>query len=274
MSKAGITGESTTVLVDRAGAVGQITLNRPEALNAITLELAAALEAALDQLAERVDVVVIRGAGENFSVGGDLRYLERIRAERPAEIRTLLETFGRVCGRIATLPVPVIAAVEGYALAGGFELMQASDLAIVRDDARIGDHHARFGLVPGGGSSQRLPRLAGRQRALALLLTGNHLSGTEATSWGLAYRSVASDRFDAAINELAGNLASKSRDALARIKSLVGIGLERSLEDGLALELETVLEHLGGEGGRRGMDEFASRRGNRGKHRDRVAGDE
>jgi enoyl-CoA hydratase/carnithine racemase len=240
-------------------AVGTITLNRPEAYNAITVELARGLTEALDELADRANVIVVRGAGGNFSAGGDFKELERLRAEGEPAMRELFEGFHEACGRIVAVPVPVIAAVEGYAMAGGFELMQACDFAVARADARIGDNHSNFGQVPGGGSSQRLPRLIGRQRALGLILTGDRITGEEAASWGLAYRAFPPEKFDEAVAELVGGLAAKSREALIRIKRLVYEGLELDLERGLQLELETVLEHAQSAAAARGIESFSSR---------------
>ena len=146
---------------------------------------------------------MIRGADGNFSVGGDFNELERLRAEGEEAMAELFDAFGRACALIAELPVPVVAAVDGYAMAGGFELMQSCDIALVADEAKIGDNHSNYGMVPGGGSSQRLPRLAGRQRALALILTGERLSGPDAVAWGLAYRSLPADELHTAAGELA-----------------------------------------------------------------------
>jgi enoyl-CoA hydratase/carnithine racemase len=249
------------VLTERADAVGRITLNRPDAMNAVTVELAGELERALVALAEDVHVIVIRGAGGNFSVGGDFKQLDRLRADGPEAMRGLFVSFRRACDVIARLPVPVIAAVEGYALAGGFELMQACDLAIVRSDARIGDNHSNFGQVPGGGSTQRLPRLVGRQRALGLIITGDKLSGDEAAAWGLAYRAIPAEAFDDAVDELAARIAAKDRTALARTKALVHAGLEQPLAAGLDAELAGVLEHLAGGSAAAGIERFATRAG-------------
>jgi enoyl-CoA hydratase/carnithine racemase len=252
-------GSEKTVLARRAGRVGHVVLNRPQALNAVTVELAQALEQALVELADEVGVIVVRGAGGNFSVGGDFNELERLRARGDDAMRELFESFGRACRVIRGLPVPVIAAVEGYALAGGFELMQACDFALVRDDARIGDNHSNFGQVPGGGGSQRLPRLIGRQRALALMLTGDHLSGTEAAAWGLAYRALPDHEFDPVVEDLAERIADKSPEALARIKALVHGALEQPLDEGLAHEIDVVLEHLHGSAAGAGIETFSAR---------------
>jgi enoyl-CoA hydratase/carnithine racemase len=137
--------------------------------------------------------------------------------------------------------------------------MQACDIALVREDASIADNHSNFGQVPGGGSSQRLPRLVGRQRALGLILTGDRLTGAEAAAWGLAYRAFSAETFEAGVAEVADRLAAKSREALARAKRLVYAGLGRTLADGLELELNTVLEHLGSASAGEGIERFATR---------------
>lgn len=264
--------EITEVVRTRVeGAVGHILLNRPDAMNAITVELGAQLERALVDLAadERVHVIVIRGAGGNFSVGGDFHEVERLRANggTPASqgvaggggadgLTPLFVNFARACGAIANLPVSVVAAVEGYAMAGGFELMQACDIALVRADAKLADNHANYGQIPGGGGSQRLPRLVGRQRALGHILSGDRLSGEQAAAWGLAYRSFAPEDFEKGVTEFAERLAGKDRDALAKIKKLVYGGLRMTLEDGLALELSTVVEHISGDSAGAGIAGF------------------
>jgi enoyl-CoA hydratase/carnithine racemase len=235
------------VLTELEGRIGQITLNRPEAMNAITVELARGLESALRRLGSEASAIVIRGAGGNFSVGGDIKEVETLRAAGRDALATLFDAFAGACRAIAEIDPPVLAAVEGYAFAGGFELMQASDLAIVRDDATIADHHATAGVIPGGGSTQRLPRLIGRQRALGLILTGDRLTGTEAEAWGLAYRVVPADRFDQAVAELADQLAGRNPSAQRRIKRLVREGLETPIKDGLARERREVVEHLSSE---------------------------
>jgi enoyl-CoA hydratase len=228
------------------GPIGRITLDRPEVYNAITVELAGELERAVRGLAEDARVIVIRGAGGNFCAGGDVDELERLRAAGEGALRELFAGFHAACAAIADVPVPVIAAVEGVAVAGGFELMLASDIAIVREDARLADIHSNFGMVPGGGSTQRLPRLAGTQRALGLILSGERITGAQAVAWGIAYRAFPADDFDAGVEAFAAALAEKEPSALARSKRLIRDGLELPLADGIALELESVLGHLAG----------------------------
>ncbi|HYF25629.1 MAG TPA: enoyl-CoA hydratase/isomerase family protein [Baekduia sp.] len=251
--------ESATVVREADGAVGRLTLNRPEAMNAITVELAEALEAGIRELAGTCEVIVIRGAGGNFCVGGDFHELERLRQDGPEALAGLFAAFGRACDAVGEVDVPVVTAVEGYAMAGGFELLQASDVAVVRADAKLADNHANFGQVPGGGGSQRLARLVGRQRASAHILTGGRLTGEEAVQWGLAYRCAGAEDFDAVLDEVVGRLTGKSRVAQARTKRLIRDGLELPLAEGLELERRTVLEHLSGEDAAAGIAAFRNR---------------
>lgn len=226
------------------GRVGHVTLNRPEARNAVTIALADGLHDALLDLADQVAVIVVRGAGGTFCAGGDVDEVARLAAEGPEALRVLFERFGRACAVVATLPVPVVSAVEGYAMAGGFEFMQASDVVLVRDDAVIADNHSAIGQVPGGGGSQRLPRLVGPQRALAHMLLGDRLDGLEAVQWGLAYRSAPAGDFEALVETTVARLASRDLKATARTKRLVHEGLRLPLVEGLAMETDIVVEHL------------------------------
>ena len=253
-------GDAPPVLTSLEGSIGWLTLNRPEAMNAITVALAGALEAGLRRLADEAAVIVIRGAGRNFSAGGDVGEVARLRAEGPVALAGLFEGFGRALATIAELDVPVVAAVEGFAMAGGFELAQACDIVIVADDAVLADTHLRFGQVPGGGGSQRLPRLVGRQRAAAHILTGDRLSGPEAVEWGLAYRSVPAAELESAARALAERLAARSPAALARAKRLVVRGMELPLADGLAWERAEVVDHIMSDAGAAAIAAFSGRK--------------
>jgi enoyl-CoA hydratase/carnithine racemase len=247
------------VLTAVEGRIGWLTLNRPEAMNAITLALARELERGLGRLATESAVIVIRGAGGNFSAGGDVGEVARLRAEGQKALAELFYSYGRALSFIAELDVPVIAAVEGYAMAGGFELMQACDIVIVADDAVLADTHLRFGQIPGGGGSQRLPRLVGRQRAAAHILTGDRLSGAEALAWGLAYQAVPAVQLEAAARTFAERLASRNPEALARAKRLLVRGLELPLTDGLALERAEAVDHIMSPAGEAAIAAFTER---------------
>lgn len=256
------------MLAETREGVLTLTLNRPEAMNAITTRLARELGERLAGEGEH-GAIVIRGAGGNFCAGGDFNHVQELRDD-PAALRALFEAFSRACTLIGELPVPVLAAVDGAAMAGGFELMQSCDFALVAEDARIGDNHSNHGMIPGGGSTQRLPRLVGPQRALALILTGERLSGAEAVEWGLAYRAHPAAELHNRAAELAQKLAAKDRRALARTKALIREGLERPLAEGLRAEIDATVEQIGGGSAEAEIDAFTA--GEAGSRPERAAG--
>jgi enoyl-CoA hydratase/carnithine racemase len=236
----------TTVLRTASEGVGRITLNRPQHMNAITVELGIELERAILELGNDADVnvLLLRGAGGNFCAGGDVREVERLRADGPDALRRLFVAFRRACDAVGSVDVPVVAAVEGVAMAGGFELMQAADIVLVSDDARIGDNHVNFGMIPGGGGTQRLARLVGRQNALGLLLSGDRMSGVDAVRNRLAYRSFPQVGFDDGVERFVTTLAGRERGAVTTIKRLVYSGLEKSTAAALDDEIDAVVAHI------------------------------
>jgi len=251
----------TTVMRAVRDGVGWITLNRPDRMNAITIELGRELERAiLDVGTEQdVNVVAIRGAGGNFCAGGDFDEVQRLRAGGSEALRPLFDTFRCACEAVAKVAVPVVAAVEGVAMAGGFELMQAADIVLVSDDARIADNHISFGMIPGGGSTQRLPRLVGRQVALGMLLSGEKMSGVDALRRGLAYRSFPQGEFDDEVHRFVASLAQRQRTAVTAIKRLVYSSVGHVSAAGLDNEITAVVAHLGGVDGARGVAAFGAR---------------
>jgi enoyl-CoA hydratase/carnithine racemase len=241
------------------GPVGFIVLNRPEVRNCLDYLLVTELERAVIRLATETRAIVIQGAGSHFCTGADLKYVAAIQHD-PAAMRRFIEQINRAFAQIEQAPVPVIAGVAGYALAGGFELLQACDIVIVAEDAILGDQHANFGLLPGGGGSQRLPRLIGRQRALGLLLSGEWISGKEAASWGLAYRAVPAAEVEQQARHLAHRLAERSRNGLHLMKRLVHEGLERPLTEAIAMEIDIFCDYISGADASEGLRAFRERR--------------
>lgn len=256
--------EPRVVETSISGGVGRILLNRPEAMNAITIALGAQLREAVLDLAPQVSVIVISGAGGNFCVGGDFRELGKLRELGTDAMAQLFDHFASACAAIAEVDVPVISAVEGHAMAGGFELMQASDIVLVSDNARVADTHTNHAQIPGGGSTQRLPRLVGRQRALGHILSGDRLSSAELVEWGLAYRSFPAADFQQGVADFAAALAAKSRPALSKVKRLVYAGLQVPLAEGLSMERRSVLAHLSGDGAGSGITAFTKSDGTAG----------
>jgi enoyl-CoA hydratase/carnithine racemase len=217
--------------------IATLRLNRPDALNALSRELLSEFTHAVASVErdESIKALVVRGAGRGFCAGADLLFFDRVfddLSQLPDYVRALNDAFFE----LESLPIPTIAVVHGYALAGGMELMMACDMAIVADDARIGDQHANFGLIPGGGSTQRLPRRVGMPRAMELLTTGRWLSGSEAVEWGLALRSAPAESLEADLETLLTGLRPKSRTGLELMKSLAKSSQDVPLRDGIALE--------------------------------------
>jgi enoyl-CoA hydratase/carnithine racemase len=250
-----VTHEWECLNVSIDNGIGHVILNRPDVLNALNYTIVLELERAVRQLETSARVILIEGAGNHFCAGADLYYLSGSQ-----KIGELITQINSAFFAIERAPIPVVAAVQGYALAGGFELMQACDIVFVSDTASIGDQHANCGLIPGGGGSQRLPRLVGRQRALALLLSGDRLNGKEAAAWGLAYRSVPSTQLHDEAVKFARKLASKSREGLQVIKSLVNRSSEQSLDDSINLEVKAFHEWINNEDAQEGLRAFKDNR--------------
>lgn len=240
--------------------VGTVLLDRPERLNAITTDMARQLAGAVVELGSNPDVavIVIRGSGENFCAGGDFSEVERLRADGAAALSGLFGAFRAACDAIADVDVPVVAVVRGVAAAGGFELMQASDIVLVSDDARIADSHVKFGMIPGGGSTARLARIVGTQRALGLLLSGDEISGREAASVGLAYRAYPTAEFEDEVERFVARLAGRKRESVVTIKRLVRANASRPLHEALDAEQTAVVAHIIAAGS--GTGDFANRR--------------
>ncbi|MCK5892590.1 enoyl-CoA hydratase/isomerase family protein [Aeromicrobium sp.] len=254
--------ETVSLAVD--DGVATITIDRPDRHNALDLAAIHGLRRAADAVRddETVHVVVLRGVGGRaFSTGVDLDVArsERILEDGAAALR-FTATIRDTLLAIETLPVPTVAAIDGFALAGGLELALACDLAVCTDRSRLGDQHAAYDLVPGAGGSQRLPRRIGTQRALELLLTGRHLDGPEAERIGLVVRSVPAEALGRALSEITDRLRATSRAALVTMKAMVTEGSELRQRDALEHERLLSQEYFVGRGDAvAGLAAFAAR---------------
>ena len=237
--------EYNNIKLVKENFVATIRLNRPDALNALNPELLGEFSQALTEVGadDGLKALVIRGEGRSFCSGADLIYFETAFTD-PAPMAAFMAQMNGCLFQMEELPIPTIALVHGFALAGGLELLLACDLAIAASDARIGDQHANFGLMPGAGSTQRLPRRIGVQRAMDLLTTGRWISGAEAAEWGLVLRAAPMDELDSNLEELLAFLRPKSRPGLGWIKSTTRRGQELPLREGIALEGFAFLQYL------------------------------
>jgi enoyl-CoA hydratase len=229
------------VLSTTDDGVATVTLNRPEALNAITPSMLESLGDMLAWLADdpSVTVVVLTGAGRAFSAGVDLKSLQGRTIEN-GSVGDILDIPGRrVTELLATMPKIVIAKVNGACFTGALELALACDLVVVAETAKLGDTHAKFGLRPTWGMSQRLIRQVGPARARELSYTARTFSGTEAAAWGVAVRAVPLDDLDRSVAELAASVSANSRGSLIAYKDLYRHSLDGGLAEGLSYEAAT-----------------------------------
>ena len=207
------------VRVERLGQAAIIVIDRPQAQNAISRPTMAELGAALDEVAASdARVVALRGQGEKvFVSGGDLKELASIRTE--AEAQTMALTMRTLLDRVASLPVPVVAALNGHAYGGGCEVAIACDFRLAADDVKLAFNQVDLGIMPAWGGIERLQAVVGRGRALYLLTTGLPIDAPTAAAWGLVEQVVPRPEFDDRLSELLERMARAPRDALVGIKA-------------------------------------------------------
>ena len=220
----------------RDGAIW-LTLNRPEAMNSISPAVVQGLMHGLDLAAtsNEVRAVVLCGTGRAFCAGADLKF---VRSTGDTDgVGSFLGDFLVLLNRLEAFPKPVIAAVNGMALAGGLEMVLCCDLVVAARSAQFGDAHANYGLLPGGGGSVRLPRKIGPTRAKYLMFTGEFVSAERMKSAGLVNEVVDDPALLEAVGALVASIAAKSPLGLARMKALVDDGLQQPHETALRQEL-------------------------------------
>jgi len=250
-----------TITYAAGGGVARITLNRPDRLNAISPELLEDLDRACEAVESdpAARVVTLTAAGRAFCAGADLRVVQDLSPDA-GRWSAFMRIWHRVFDRIEALPVPVIAGVHGLALAGGLELVLVADLVVADEGARLGDQHANFGLVAGGGGSQRLPRLIGARRAKELMLLGGWLTAAEALAWGVVNRVAPAGTVAAAVEQMAATLAAGSGSANRTVKALVARAFDAELAEGLELERRLVAEHMRSTDAAEGLRAFVEKR--------------
>jgi enoyl-CoA hydratase len=251
----------STVRFERDGAVAHLILDRPAQLNAISPDLLRDLDRACATIEgdAGVHAVALTGAGRVFCAGADLRVVQEL-APDPEGWRGFMDLWHRVFDRVERLPLPVVAGVQGLALAGGLELTMVCDLVVADEEARLGDQHANFALVAGGGGSQRLPRLIGARRAKELMLLGGWLTAAEALAWGVVNRVAPAGTVAAAVEQMAATLAAGSGSANRTVKALVARAFDAELAEGLELERRLVAEHMRSADAAEGLRAFAEKR--------------
>lgn len=225
-----------TLIVRVDSRIGFVTINRPDKMNALNQQVRADLRSVFGHLknSPEVDAVIITGAGQKaFAAGTDISELKSLTNESGREFSA---SGQGVLNLIENLGKPVIAAINGYALGGGFELALACHIRLATEDARLGLPEVNLGLIPGYGGTQRLGRLLGTGRALEMILTGNHIDAREALRIGVINRVVPKQELAGAAEELARTISRKGQLAIRMALKAVGAASELNLTDGQELE--------------------------------------
>lgn len=230
-----------TVQYEKSGDVVTIWLNRPEVRNCINWPTLTALADAVDRAEADADVhaVLFRGRGGTFCAGADLNMLSGQFLGTSASSIELAQLSAKTYDHIYNLRKPTIAVVEGYAVAGGFELLISCDFALAADNAKIGDFHIRRGVFGGAGPIYRLPRYVGMRRAKELMLTGKLLSGKECAEWGLCNASAPPEELDDLVGDFVGQLTDKSPFCMWMTKTAVNRGMDADTDSLIVLETMT-----------------------------------
>ncbi|BAU74211.1 enoyl-CoA hydratase-related protein [Metapseudomonas furukawaii] len=246
-----------TLLVEQAGAVGLVTLNRPDALNAINTRLIDELNQVLDGFERDASIgsILITGSRKAFAAGADVKEMAPL-----CFPGTYLDDFLGRWDRVAQRRKPIIAAVAGHALGGGFELALMCDFIIAADNARFGLPEVKLGVIPGAGGVQRLTRLVGRAKAMEMVLSGRSMDAAEAERAGVVARVVPlAELLDQALAS-AQAIAAQSRTAVMMLKECVNRVDEGSMAEGLRFERRMFQAVFATPDQKEGMGAFVEKR--------------
>lgn len=252
------------VVMEREGAIAVLTLNRPEKLNALNYQTNDRLMKLLDEIEDDRDLraVILTGAGDRaFSAGADIHeFSESVKQGPDAAVKAFVRRGQGMTGRMEAFPKPIIAAVNGIAFGGGCEITEAVHLAIASDRAVFAKPEINIGIPPTFGGTQRLPRLAGRKRALEYLLTGDSFGPERAEQMGVVNMVVNHDQLMPKAFELAERITRHSPLAAARIITAVTRGLNTTIGEGLQIEGEQFGRMAATNDIREGLDAWIARR--------------
>ena len=226
-----------TVLLDRRDRVAVIRINRPEKRNALNIQTRAEGAAILDELRadDSVRVVIITGAGDKaFIAGADIAEF----ADRTAISQREIMLERGLFNAVDTFPKPIIAMVNGYCLGGGCEVALACDIRVASETASFGQPEINLGIIPGGGGTQRLPRLVGEGKAMEMILTGEIIDAQTAFNLGLVNHVVPADQLEIKTMEIANRIAEKSPIALRLAKEAIKLASRSNLDEGLRREVD------------------------------------
>jgi enoyl-CoA hydratase/carnithine racemase len=256
-----------TIEVVRQNHHAVVILNRPEALNALNTQMARDIIAVMDELAGDIDIraVALTGAGDRaFCVGADQKERKDMSKE---EMHQQSELFIKAFAAVQNFPKPILAAVNGFAMGGGFEFALCCDIIIAAEEAFLGLPEVGLGIIPGGGGTQNLPRIIGKNKAKELIYSGRRISGQTAFEWEIANRVAPRGQLMAVTEELLKEITRNAPLSLQQAKRCIDFGTEINLQAGLAFEAEAYNRCLYSDDRDEGQRAFDEKRNPRYKGR-------
>jgi len=244
-----------SIIFEKEDGIAIITFNRPDARNAVNNQVRAEFTAAIAEVEADNDirVLILTGSGKAFASGVDIKEFSQTTPYHAHNLYRLGE-------RVEKLPKPVIAAVNGFCLGGGYEIAQGCDIIIASDKAKFGHPEINIGIIPGGGGTQRLPRLIGAYKTKELIFTGDIITAEEAFGLGMINRVVPEDQLMPTAKEIAKKIATKSPAALKLAKQAINYAMQTNLESGLKYEYELYSLSLSLEDKMEGVNAFLEKR--------------
>ena len=254
------TASASEVLVERDGAVGVVTLNRPQALNALSIPLMKQVAAAFEafETDDAIRVIILAGSARAFAAGADIGEMKDIANSGAAQ--ATLEAHLARWDKVGHCRKPTIAAVSGFALGGGCELAMACDIILASETAVFGQPEILIGVIPGAGGTQRLTKAVGKSVAMDMVLTGRRLTAREALAAGLVARVVAPEVLLAEAKKMAQEIAKASPLAAQAAKAAANAAVDRQLEAGLMKERDAFYRLFDTQDQKEGMRAFAEKR--------------
>jgi enoyl-CoA hydratase len=249
-----------TIIFGVEESIATITFNRPKALNALNATLLQEFSQALDEVAENEDirVLILTGAGDkSFVAGADISELATFNA---LQAKVFAKKGHAAISRLQALPIPVIAAVNGFALGGGSEVALACDFIYASENAKFGLPEINLGLIPGFGGTQRLPRLVGMNRAKEMIFTGKMISAAEAQQIGMVNQVCPAEALMAEVMKTAATMAQKGKVSLRAAKQAINSGLGVDLGTGCDIEMDAFALCMASEDAKEGTTAFLEKR--------------
>lgn len=249
-----------TVLFEEQNGIATLTFNRPKSLNALNSQLITEVSAILDEIGENEDirVLVLTGAGEKaFVAGADITEIATL---NPVQARHFSKQGHRVMDKLQDLPIPTIAAVNGFALGGGLEIALSCDFIYASENAKFGLPEINLGIIPGFGGTQRLARIVGKNLAREMIFTGKMIDAAEAERKGIVNRVAGADQLMETVKKTAGAMAAKGKVSLAAAKRAVNDGMNVDLASGCEIEINAFALCLASEDAKEGTTAFLEKR--------------